>query len=56
MKEQQATIEKQKAALDAQQKVITANTDDISFLKQYTKQLEAKITNALSDKPTLGNK
>lgn len=49
LKEQQAIIEKQ-------QLTITGSKDDISFLKQYTKELEAKINDIVNDKQVTGNK
>jgi hypothetical protein len=49
LKEQQQTIETQK-------QLITVNTDDITFLKQYTKELEAKINTLAADKNSTGNK
>jgi hypothetical protein len=49
LKEQQQTIENQK-------QLITGNTDDITFLKNYTKELEAKINTIAADKTATGNK
>ncbi|MGE0637066.1 MAG: tail fiber domain-containing protein, partial [Bacteroidia bacterium] len=49
LKEQQQTIETQK-------QLITGNTDDITFLKNYTKELEAKINTIAADKTSTGNK
>ena len=65
MKEQQSTIEKQQQNIKAQQQtislqqqVITGSVDDITFLKQYTKTLEARINiiTGNSDNKVTGNK
>lgn len=63
LKEQQATIEKQQAELNKQQEqlnqqqqMIGSNAYDITLLKQYLKQLEAKLLNVAAESKTLGNK
>ncbi len=49
-------LKEQQAAIEQQQQIITTNKDDISFLKEYTKQLEAKINTLAADKNATGNK
>ncbi|MGE3823592.1 MAG: tail fiber domain-containing protein, partial [Bacteroidia bacterium] len=49
IKEQQSTIEKQQQTINSQQQIITGSVDDITFLKQYTKQMEAKINMITGD-------
>jgi hypothetical protein len=43
MKEQQTIIDNQEATINARQQVLIGNKSDITFLKQYTKELEARL-------------
>jgi len=56
LKEQQALINKHEATIDAQQQYMDENKDDIRFLKEHAKMLEAKLNSLSSEKQTTVNK
>jgi hypothetical protein len=49
-------IKEQQKTIDKQNQIISETTSDISYLKQLTKKLEAKIMDTTPDKKTIGNK
>lgn len=49
-------IKEQQKVIDSQNKTITANTNDIEYLKALTKKLEAKIMGTTPDMETIGSK
>jgi len=55
---QQLELDSQKATINNQQKMNINHSEDITFLKQFTKELEAKINNPETPafNQTTGNK
>lgn len=49
-------LKEQQALIEQQQQMLSSSADDITFLKQYTKQLDAKLASLAAEKQTLGNK